>query len=210
VSRRLECFGFLRYLFARFVYQSDCIKGRSHKKLKAGGENNIIRDYFHSSAGFSPRTQKQQERRREWERDCPWIIDFSACAFLSSWFPFRLCRRFVDPCSGEKLFTHQHPPSGFWIHEFLNLLSFFCVSGNIFVSSLPPRERRMSWKFNQRIFLVLRTQKQRQTTKHYLRRNSIKKILFAQWGKVVNVLMGKHGHLVFESLGMWEVKVLGE
>lgn len=47
----------LFFILPRFVYQSECIKGRNHKKLKAGGENNIIRDYFHSSAGFSPYTK---------------------------------------------------------------------------------------------------------------------------------------------------------
>lgn len=53
----------------------------NHKKLIARRENNIMRDYFHSSAGFSPFTQKQQ---RDF-LNCPWIIDFSAlflCATL--------------------------------------------------------------------------------------------------------------------------------
>lgn len=46
----------------------------NHKKLKAWGENNIIRDYFHSSAGFFTAPQKPTKERT----DCPWIIDFFA------------------------------------------------------------------------------------------------------------------------------------
>lgn len=111
--------------FLLFIYNSDCIKGWNHKKLKAGGGNNIIRDYFHSSAGFSLYT-KATRTLKERERD-------TVLGLLI--FPLGFCEPVLAFVVGSCLFTWimfrwelVHTPaslSGFSVHEFLKNCSFF-------------------------------------------------------------------------------------
>lgn len=54
------------------VYRSPVPRDGNHKKLKAGGENNIIRDYFPFKCWLFTARQKQQG----FFPNCPWIIDF--------------------------------------------------------------------------------------------------------------------------------------
>lgn len=71
------------------VYRSPVPRDGNHKKLKAGGENNIIRDYFPFKCWLFTARQKQQG----FFPNCPWIIDFllllSFCCFVAG------------SCSGE-------------------------------------------------------------------------------------------------------------
>lgn len=117
------------------------LRDENHKKLKAGGENNIIRDYFHSSDGFSLFSKSNKKRLSldyrffrspAWACFCVPLLSFLSQASLcaAAAVCFFLCvvgsRVYTDhvPVDEEKkLFASSIPRriSGSWIFKIVSL-----------------------------------------------------------------------------------------
>lgn len=114
----------------------------NHKELIAGGEHNIIRDYFHSSAGFSLFT-KATRRLSQLSLDYRFFILFLCAITLAP----VCCFVVVGSCLymdhvPVKSYSHTASQSGFGAHEFLKMFLF----PQIFISFPPPKKKEKKGK----------------------------------------------------------------